>query len=145
MAVLFSRTLGTSDLVSLREKRPGKIAVRFLADSADKSVYVWDAESALHQQAAKLLGGSIQGSYYDISRVFTGTAELEGTSLTYKNSDLLDGVMRNGKKAGSTPESKFLNNLRTMIISNKELFASMYSFADKYIENATSFFTSIKA
>lgn len=50
----------------------------------------------------------------------------------------------NGKKSGTTPQAKYLQNLRDMILSKKDVFANMYSFADKYIENATSFFKSLK-
>lgn len=90
----FLKILGSSDLISLRAKRRGKLEVRFLADAVKKCVYVWDAENTIHQQAAKALGSLLQGDYFNITTFFTGTAELEGTSLTYKNSDLLDGVMR---------------------------------------------------
>jgi hypothetical protein len=50
----------------------------------------------------------------------------------------------NGKNSGTTPQAKFLQNLRNTILSNKDVFANMYSFADKYIEKATSFFKSLK-
>jgi len=106
MATRFLKIRGSSDLVALRAKRRGIIDVRFLADASKKCVFVWDAENTIHQQAAKALGSLIQGDYFDVTRFFTGTAELEGTTLTYKNSDMFDGIMRQRQKIWHHTTSK---------------------------------------
>lgn len=144
--MLYTKIHGSSDLIALRNKRKGVIDVRFMADASKKCVYVWDAENAIHQDAAKALKKFIEGDYFDITRFFTGTASLEGTSLTYKNSDMLDGIMRDSKKKlnPSSPKDMFLLNMRNLLISKKDLFAQLYAFVDKTIENATSFFKSLK-
>ena len=144
--MLYTKIHGSSDLIALRNKRRGVIDVRFMADASKKCVYVWDAENAIHQDAAKALKKFIEGDYFDITRFFTGTASLEGTSLTYKNSDMLDGIMRDSKKKlnPSSPKDMFLLNMRNLLISKKDLFAQLYAFVDKTIENATSFFKSLK-
>ena len=147
MVTQFIRIHGSSDLVALRNKRKGIIDIRFMADFSKKCVYVWDAENNIHQNAAKALQKFIEGNYFDITRFFTGTASLEGTSLTYKNSDMLDGILRDSKKKlnPSSPKDAFLLNMRNLLTSKKDLFADMYSFVDKYIDKASSFFKSIKS
>ena len=127
-------------MVKLRNKRRGPIEVRFIADANQKSVYVWDAFNTAHAEAAKALKTFIQGDYFKIDLFFTGTAMMDGTSLTYKESDTIDGYIRKVKMKKTNDD---FYNRGKKIIDNKDIYAELYKFADKYIEGASDFFKSL--
>lgn len=133
---LFLEILGSSDLVKVRNKRRGNVEVRFIADAVKKCVYVWDAYNKNHNDASKVLKPFIQGDYFNIDLFFTGTANMEGTSLTYAHSDFMDSELGTKKKAPSKTGMK--------IIDNKDRYAQLYAFADQYIDGISTFFSSLK-
>lgn len=113
-----------------------------MADAVKQCVYVWDAMNTIHRDAAKALSKFIQGDYFNIKLFFTGTALMEGTSLTYQNSDMVDSVVRLAKK-GKPGKDDYLFNIGKKILDGKDEFANLYSFADRYIDGISAFFKSL--
>ena len=89
---------------------------RFIADNKTKTVYMWDGEQALHRE-----------TWFFISK-----KDKHDTRSLYKTEDLLVGVMT---KSDVKFESNFIYALGTW----QRIYATDWSWANRYVKNLTKF------
>lgn len=127
---------GSSDIKELYQKS-SKHEVRFLVDGKTKNVYVWNAETALHQTVAKKLG-LLDRLGYDKSWTESNTDVLIGNglvsngSITMSSSNLLDPIIAIASKG---QEYKNYENVKYM----KRLISNNWSWLSKYIKYSAYF------
>lgn len=132
----------SSDLVSM--SKYGIKMVRYLADSSDQTVYVWDASKYIHYDGIDKLKSS--GFLRDASddewdpkfykRFLTGTAQLVGGELIHHSSDTLDTQTRVyiRSKLGWNGQAKALYPFFKNEIDD---LLKRFSFANQYIKDCT--------
>jgi hypothetical protein len=118
----------SSDLTALnksaRENQYIKDQLRFIADAKDKSVYVWNAELAIHNEVRKTLGFPLENNW--TPWLVDGLGKIAGGRLQMYIWDKfeihLDEVNKKSKK----------DILRTWF---EKTFAYNWSFADRYVSS----------
>ena len=132
----------SSDLVELN--KTGVTFVRYLADSSDKSVYVWDAEMYIHYDGIDKLSklglindatnNDLHPAFY--IRFLTGTARLIEGELIHHQSDTLDYLTKNYLRPKSTWGQR-ARGLYGFFKKQVDILISRFSFANRYIKDCT--------
>lgn len=104
----------SSDIKELYKADVNSHQVRFLADKANKKVYVWNINSALHGEVARVTG--LINLFNKIVPVglFSGDGYIRGGKITMQNSDSLDlmlRVVKADKRKEMVNERDYLNDL----------------------------------
>lgn len=131
---------GSTDMKELYQKS-SRHEVRFIADGKTSKVYVWNADTALHQTVAKKLGLLSKLGYdkpwTDSSvDILIGSGLVSGGSITMSSSNLLDPIIAIAAKG---QEYKNYENVKYM----KRLISKNWSWLRKYI-NYSAYFDRIK-
>ena len=116
----------SSDITKLRKLTTNY--VRFIADANNKTLYVWNGESALHSQVAKHLN-LLRRIESLPDNTLVGTADINGNRLVSRTSDSIYQMLSNLKVykteiPGNSYAVKQLEYLKT--VSNKFNWVSRY-------------------
>lgn len=119
-------------------------SVRYIVDLSDESVYVWDADAAIHYEGVEKLSslGFIKSpemsednsNFY--RRFLTGTANVTEGELVHSGSDLFDWLAFQIKKSRSQWPEKVTNVYRFLKFNIGDLL-SKFKFAEKYVRGCT--------
>jgi hypothetical protein len=101
----------------------GSNGFRFIADSKTKTLYIWGAWSALHQDAWRNISKEIGDSrrVYMIHTLLPGTVDPDGSVYTYGVSAMQKAVVERMAKEDWSFISKYVSS-STMEKLNKEIY-----------------------
>jgi hypothetical protein len=130
---------GSSDIKELY-KKSSRHEVRFIADSKTNIVYVWNADTALHQTVAKKLGLLDRLSYdkpwaKSNADILIGNEIIDNGLITMSDSNELGPII----SVASRQDYKNSESVKYM----KRLVSKNWSWLSKYI-NYSSYFNRIK-
>lgn len=129
----------------IKEMLKNKIKdVRYIIDSKNRSVYVWDANKYIHFDGFRLLvkkgflPSTIPNEYTPdfYNEFLTGTAIISNGEIVHKESDSLDWV----EDFFSKPREKWNKKITDLFVFIKNDIKSLlikYKFANEYIKGCT--------
>ena len=124
----------SSDIKELYQSDKNSHQVRFLADKNEKKVWVWNANSALHGEIARVTGAFDSFNKIVPVGIFSGYGYIRGGKIIMHGSDTLDLMLRvvqSDKRKEMVSERDYLNDLLSNNWSWLSRYVDFSGFANK--------------